>query len=100
MAYRSLARPSSVLEPSHSLDGIATPKDNRFTESHLFSQLTTLILLLACTVYIPIQRPEQNSFTQPHRPQTGMKTIYYYDPLFMDINPSHQELLIGGASII
>ena len=28
VAYRSLARPSSVLEPSHSPDGIATPKDN------------------------------------------------------------------------
>jgi hypothetical protein len=27
VAYRSLARPSSVLEPSHSPDGIATPKD-------------------------------------------------------------------------
>ena len=26
VAYRSLARPSSVLEPSHSPDGIATPK--------------------------------------------------------------------------
>jgi hypothetical protein len=27
VAYRSLARPSSVLEPSHPPDGIATPKD-------------------------------------------------------------------------
>lgn len=24
----------------------------------------------------------------------------FYDPLYMDINPSHLELLIGGASII
>jgi hypothetical protein len=29
VAYRSLARPSSVLEPSHSPDGIATPKDKQ-----------------------------------------------------------------------
>jgi hypothetical protein len=32
-AYRSLARPSSVLEPSHPPDGTATPKTNYFSTS-------------------------------------------------------------------
>jgi hypothetical protein len=36
VAYRSLARPSSVLEPSHSPDGIATPKDKIFLSCPIY----------------------------------------------------------------
>lgn len=36
VAYRSLARPSSVLEPSHSPDGIATPKDKHFLSCPIY----------------------------------------------------------------
>ena len=49
VAYRSLARPSSVLEPSHSPDGIATPKD-------ITTQLN-FVISIVCT-YSKIPTPQ------------------------------------------
>jgi hypothetical protein len=79
VAYRSLARPSSVLEPSHPPNGIATPKlvlNCIFDTLYYYKESAYHDLPLSTFVdnrwhHIPIQRPK-TICTQPLPPPMAL----------------------------
>ena len=114
VAYRSLARPSSVLEPSHSPDGIATPKDKLYKLScpiyvrcdHPTVQVRSSdrIGIPFCTInalycyncisarhYIPIQRPKTNMYTAS-TPNSGKSGVSSSPPTLLGRCTNHHKL--------